>query len=121
MNFCRADFAKGRAAVLFSATLSPAGYYKDLCGVPEARAVALRSPFPAENLGLWCARNISTRYKDRADSVEKIAALLYEMVCARAGELPSVLPQLQLSGAGAGGVLHGSSGGGAPAAGYRHG
>ena len=80
------------AAVLFSATLSPAGYYKDLCGVPEARAVALRSPFPAENLGLWCARNISTRYKDRADSVEKIAALLYEMVCARAGNYLAFFP-----------------------------
>ena len=91
-EFLQADFTKGRAAVLFSATLSPAGYYKDLCGVPEARAVALRSPFPAENLGLWCARNISTRYKDRADSVEKIAALLYEMVCARAGNYLAFFP-----------------------------
>ena len=91
-EFLQADFAKGRAAVLFSATLSPAGYYKDLCGVPEARAVALRSPFPAENLGLWCARNISTRYKDRADSVKKIAALLYEMVCARAGNYLAFFP-----------------------------
>ena len=91
-EFLQADFAKGRAAVLFSATLSPAGYYKDLCGVPEARAVALRSPFPAENLGLWCARNISTRYKDRADSMEKIAALLYEMVCARAGNYLAFFP-----------------------------
>ena len=92
-EFLQADFAKGRAAVLFSATLSPAGYYKDLCGVPEARAVALRSPFPAENLGLWCARNISTRYKDRADSVKKIAALLYEMVCARAGNYLAFFPR----------------------------
>ena len=54
--------------------------------------MALRSPFPAENLGLWCARNISTRYKDRADSVEKIAALLYEMVCARAGNYLAFFP-----------------------------
>ena len=91
-EFLQADFAKGRAAVLFSATLSPAGYYKDLCGVPDARAVALRSPFPAENLGLWCARNVSTRYKDRADSVEKIAALLYEMVQGRAGNYLAFFP-----------------------------
>ena len=91
-EFLQADFAKGCAAVLFSATLSPAGYYKDLCGVPDARAVALRSPFPAENLGLWCARNVSTRYKDRADSVEKIAALLYEMVQGRAGNYLAFFP-----------------------------
>lgn len=44
-DFLAADFAKGRAAVLFSATLAPAGYYKDLCGLSDARAVALRSPF----------------------------------------------------------------------------
>ena len=29
-EFLQADFAKGRAAVLFSATLSPAGYYLSL-------------------------------------------------------------------------------------------
>ena len=29
-DFLAADFAKGRAAVLFSATLAPAGYYRDL-------------------------------------------------------------------------------------------
>ena len=35
-DFLAADFAKGRAAVLFSATLAPAGYYRDLCGLPDA-------------------------------------------------------------------------------------
>lgn len=91
-EFLQSDFAKGRAAVLFSATLSPAGYYKDLCGVPEARAVALRSPFPAENLGLWCARQVSTRYRDRADSIGEISRLLYEMVNARAGNYLAFFP-----------------------------
>ena len=67
--FLAVDFAKGRAAVLFSATLAPAGYYKDLCGLPDARAVALRSPFDADRLGLWCARQVSTRYKDRETSI----------------------------------------------------
>ncbi len=49
--FLADSFALGRAAVLFSATLAPASYYKDLCGVPEARAVALRSPFPRGQSG----------------------------------------------------------------------
>lgn len=83
--FLADDFSKGRAAVLFSATLAPAGYYKDLCGVPEARAVALRSPFPTENLGLWCARHVSTRYKDRADSFAPIADLIACMAGAKCG------------------------------------
>ena len=74
--FLAADFAKGRAAVLFSATLTPAGYYKDLCGLPDAHAVALRSPFPTAHLGLWCARNVSTRYKNRAASVPAISDLI---------------------------------------------
>ena len=84
-DFLAADFAKGRAAVLFSATLAPAGYYKDLCGLPDARAVALRSPFDPANMGLWCARQVSTRYKDRADSIAKVSDLLAVMAAAQPG------------------------------------
>ena len=91
-DFLAADFAKGRAAVLFSATLAPAGYYRDLCGLPDARAVALRSPFDTEHLGLWCARHVSTRYKDRADSIAKVADLLAVMSGARAGHYLAFFP-----------------------------
>ena len=90
--FLAQDFAKGRAAVLFSATLSPAGYYKDLCGIPEAKAVALRSPFPRENLGLWCASHISTRYKDRDGCITQIAELLAELVSAKPGNYLAFFP-----------------------------
>lgn len=83
--FLASDFAKGRAAVLFSATLTPAGYYKDLCGLPDARAVALRSPFPPANLGLWCARHISTRYKDRQASITQVSDLIACMARGKAG------------------------------------
>ena len=91
-DFLAADFAKGRAAVLFSATLAPAGYYRDLCGLPDARAVALRSPFEPEHLGLWCARHVSTRYKDREDSIAKVADLLAVMSGARAGHYLAFFP-----------------------------
>ncbi len=91
-DFLAADFAKGRAAVLFSATLAPAGYYKDLCGLPDARAVALRSPFGAANLGLWCARQVSTRYKDREDSIAKVADLLAVMAAAKPGHYLAFFP-----------------------------
>lgn len=91
-SFLAADFAMGRAAVLFSATLAPAGYYKDLCGIPDARAVALRSPFPQQNLGLWCAGSVSTRYRDREASVQQISRLLHTMVGARQGNYIAFFP-----------------------------
>ena len=91
-DFLAADFAKGRAAVLFSATLAPAGYYKDLCGLPDARAVALRSPFDPTNMGLWCARQVSTRYKDRADSIAKVSDLLDVMAAAQPGHYLAFFP-----------------------------
>lgn len=91
-DFLAADFAKGRAAVLFSATLAPAGYYKDLCGLPDARAVALRSPFDPANMGLWCARQVSTRYKDRADSIAKVSDLLAVMAVAQPGHYLAFFP-----------------------------
>ncbi len=90
--FLAADFSKGRAAVLFSATLAPAGYYKDLCGLPDARAVALRSPFPAANLGLWCARHVSTRYKDRSDSIARVSDLVACMAGAKTGNYMIFFP-----------------------------
>ena len=90
--FLAVDFAKGRAAVLFSATLAPAGYYKDLCGLPDARAVALRSPFDADRLGLWCARQVSTRYKDRETSIAAISDLLAVMAAARPGHYLAFFP-----------------------------
>ena len=90
--FLKADFARGRAAVLFSATLAPAGYYKDLCGLPDARAVALKSSFPQENLGLFAACRVSTRYKDRAASVGPVADYLAAMAGARPGNYLAFFP-----------------------------
>ena len=90
--FLAANFGLGRAAVLFSATLAPAAYYKDLCGLPEARAVALRSPFPPENMGLWCAGGISTRYKDRDASIARVADMLAAMVGGRTGNYLAFFP-----------------------------
>ena len=90
--FLADDFSKGRAAILFSATLAPAGYYKDLCGLPDARAVALRSPFPARNLGLWCARHVSTRYRDRSASIAQVSDLIACMADARTGNYLAFFP-----------------------------
>lgn len=90
--FLEQDFALGHAAVLFSATLAPAMYYKDLCGIPNARAVALRSPFDPAHFGLWCAGNVSTRYQDRASGLRTIADYLAAMVRGRVGNYLAFFP-----------------------------
>ena len=64
-----ASLSGGRAAALFSATLTPPGYYRNVLGCPDARAVALESPFPPQHLGLYCLPSISTRYRDREASI----------------------------------------------------
>ena len=91
-EFLKANFALGRAAVLFSATLAPAAYYKDLCGLPDARAVALKSPFPPENFGLFAACHISTRYRDREASIAQVAGCLAAMAGAKPGNYLAFFP-----------------------------
>ncbi len=93
--FLQQNFALGRAAVLFSATLAPPSYYKDLCGLPDARAVALKSPFPQENFALYCACNVSTRYRDREAACAQIADYLAEMTGARTGNYIAFFPSYQ--------------------------
>lgn len=57
---------RGRASVLFSATLTPLDYFVSVLGGDEsARRLTLASPFPAENLCLLVSDRISTKYKDR--------------------------------------------------------
>lgn len=93
--FLQQNFALGRAAVLFSATLAPPSYYKDLCGLPDARAVALKSPFPQGNFALYCACNVSTRYRDREAACAQIADYLAEMTGARTGNYIAFFPSYQ--------------------------
>ncbi len=93
--FVAKSLACGRAAVLFSATLTPPGYYKRVLGCAQARAVALESPFPPENLGLCCLSGVSTRYRDREASYSVIADALAEMVQARAGNYLAFFPSYQ--------------------------
>ena len=83
--FVDASLAAGRAAALFSATLTPPGYYRSVLGCPDARAVALESPFPPEHLGLYCLPGISTRYRDREASVQAVSDALAALARAKVG------------------------------------
>lgn len=80
---------KGRAAVFFSATLSPPGYFRRLLSAEDSPvqtdAIALPSPFPRENLCIVLDPSISTRYRDREAGYRKIAERVAAFVRARPG------------------------------------
>lgn len=69
----------GRSAVFFSGTLTPLKYFKEILGGKEEDyAMKLPSPFDRQNLCLVIAGNISTRYKNRNNSLIDIVKYIEE-------------------------------------------
>lgn len=72
---------KSHGCVFFSATMTPIDYYRHLLGGGEEDYyIKLSSPFPRENFSLNIANNISTKYKDREKTYEKIVDYLLEFI-----------------------------------------
>ena len=90
--FVDASLATGRSAALFSATLTPPAFYRSVLGCADARAVALPSPFPPENLGLFCLPGISTRYRQREASVPAVADALAALARGKTGNYLAFFP-----------------------------
>ena len=84
---------KGKAAVFFSATLSPLDYYRRLLGgKSDDNAVMLHSPFPEENLCLLVAATVSTKYVNRGNSLDDVAEFIYAMACSKKGNYIAYFP-----------------------------
>jgi len=79
-SFLARVLSRVHACVGLSATLSPPEFYRDLLGFEPARttALAVPSPFPAENRCLVVDRSVSTLYRERPANTrpigERIAA-----------------------------------------------
>jgi DNA excision repair protein ERCC-2 len=72
-----ARHAAAHATVLFSGTLGPAHFYRDMLGLPgDTRWMEAESPFQAEQLSVQVAGHISTRWRDRERSLQPIADLV---------------------------------------------
>ncbi|MBT2771704.1 ATP-dependent DNA helicase, partial [Halomonas sp. ISL-60] len=85
-DFLAPRFNAAHSVVLFSATLTPGHYYRDLLGLPEKtvwREVA--SPFAARQLEVRIRRDISTRFRDRDASIEPIVATMAQQYQRRPG------------------------------------
>ena len=71
---------RSRSAIFFSATLDPIHYYKTLLTQNKGKDVKMMSPFPQENLFLVAIDDVSTRYNDRDNSIDKIVETI-EILC----------------------------------------
>nr|WP_314480634.1 ATP-dependent DNA helicase [uncultured Pseudomonas sp.] len=66
-----------RSVTLFSATLSPQRFYRDLLGMPGDTAwLEVAAPFRAEQLEVRIASQVSTRYQQRNASLAPIVELI---------------------------------------------
>ncbi|OAD85641.1 ATP-dependent DNA helicase [Comamonas thiooxydans] len=75
-----------QATVLFSGTLSPPGFYRDLLGLPADTAwLDVPSPFAARQLQVHIARHISTRWRDREASLIPMAELIAQQYARQPG------------------------------------
>ena len=85
--------SRARAAVFFSATLTPADYFADvLGGGKEAESVELRSPYDPSRLCVTVASSVSTRMEERDGSYRKVSTLIAATVSAKAGNYMVYFP-----------------------------
>ncbi len=85
-----------RAAVLFSATLTPADYFQKILGCsPQADRLNLPSPFPKQNLAVFLAHKISTLYRQRENSCRAVSRTIANLVLKRKGNYLLFFPSYQ--------------------------
>jgi len=92
----RQALARGKAAIFFSATLTPVDYYRALLGgAPEDPVLQLSSPFPPENLAVLVQDRIQTQLKGRAESLGDVVAAIEILVAGRPGNYLVYFPSYQ--------------------------
>ncbi len=92
----RNALARGKAAIFFSATLTPMDYYRTLLGGdPEDTTLQLASPFPPENLAVLIQDRIQTHFKGRAESIGEVVAAIGTLVQGRRGNYLVYFPSYQ--------------------------
>ena len=75
--FIKSRLAAAHCCVLFSATLSPPAFYRNMLGLqPDAVWLDVPTPFRAEQLQVRVVSRISTRWRQRAASLQPICSLI---------------------------------------------
>jgi DNA excision repair protein ERCC-2 len=92
----RQALGRGKAAVFFSATLTPIEYYRSLLGgSPEDPLLQLASPFPPEHLHMLVQDRIRTHFKARAETLAEVVEAIRSFVQGRPGNYLVYLPSYQ--------------------------
>ena len=92
----RKALARGKAAIFFSATLTPMDYYRTLLGgALEDPVLQLSSPFPSENLAVLVQDRIHTHFKGRTESLGDVVVAIGTLVSGRPGNYLVYFPSYQ--------------------------
>ncbi len=85
-----------RAAVFFSATMTPLSYFKKILGCDkDAASLIIPSPFPGENLTLFISDRISTFYRDREKTRLQVAQAIYTLISQKKGNYLIFFPSYE--------------------------
>ena len=97
-NQLEESFAQGNSAILFSATLLPINYYKELLSVYEDDyAIYAESPFKAEQSAVLTGYDVSTKYTKRdKEMYKKYASYILQMTTARQGNYLVFFPSYRV-------------------------
>ena len=86
---------RAKGSIFFSATLEPVDYYVKLITAGEGKSIQIPSPFTQKNLGLFVDDSTSTRYRDRARSVDNIIDSIYALLESKIGNYIVFFPSYQ--------------------------
>ena len=81
--------------VFFSATLQPIEYHANLITRGEGKFLELKSPFDSNNLDIIINNNISTKYKNRIDSIDQIIETIEILTASKEGNYIIFFPSYQ--------------------------
>ncbi|MCL1788201.1 MAG: ATP-dependent DNA helicase [Defluviitaleaceae bacterium] len=85
-----------KSSVIFSATLLPLPYYRDILGgSAEDLMVSLPSPFDPQRLRLVSRCDISTKYRNREGSYAPIARAIFDTVSGKPGNYMVFFPSYE--------------------------
>ena len=90
---------RAKASILFSATLTPLPYYREILGGGEQdRMLALPSPFDQGRMLLIAHQGISTKYAHRPGSLLPIAEAIHRTVSKKRGNYMVYFPSYEYMG-----------------------
>jgi len=95
-HLLRQALERGKAAIFFSATLTPVDYYRSLLGGSAGDPfLQLSSPFAPDNLAVLVHDRIRTNFKARTETLTEVVEAIGTLVQARGGNYLVYFPSFQ--------------------------